>query len=42
MDSDFPVLEGPVCPIPLSQHDHIVIGHGAGGVLTHDLIRNVF
>jgi len=42
MDSDFPVLEGPVCPIPLSQHDHIVIGHGAGGVLTHELIRNVF
>jgi len=42
MDSDFPVMEGPICPIPLSQHDQIVIGHGAGGVLTHDLIRNVF
>lgn len=42
MESDFLVMGGPVCPIPLSQHDHIVIGHGAGGVLTHDLIRNVF
>lgn len=42
MDFDFPVMEGPICPIPLSQHDQIVIGHGAGGVLTHDLIRNVF
>lgn len=42
MDSNFPVLQGPVCPIPISQHQHIVIGHGAGGVLTHDLIRNIF
>jgi hydrogenase expression/formation protein HypE len=42
MDSNFPVMQGPVCPIPISQHQHIVIGHGAGGVLTHDLIRNVF
>jgi hydrogenase expression/formation protein HypE len=42
MDFDFPVMEGPICPIPISQHDQIVIGHGAGGVLTHDLIRNVF
>ncbi len=42
MDVNFPVMEGPVCPIPISQHQHIVIGHGSGGVLTHDLIRNVF
>lgn len=42
MDFDFPVMEGPICPIPLSQHDQIVIGHGAGGVFTHELIRNVF
>lgn len=42
MDANFPVMEGPVCPIPISQHDHVVIGHGAGGVLTHDLISNVF
>jgi len=42
MDANFPVMQGPVCPIPISKHDHIVIGHGAGGVLTHDLISNVF
>lgn len=42
MDFDFPVMEGPICPIPLSQHDQIVIGHGAGGVFTHELIRNGF
>ena len=42
MDSDFPVMEGPICPIPISQHHQIVIGHGAGGVFTHELIRNVF
>ncbi len=42
MDSNLPVIEGPVCPMPISNHDHIVIGHGAGGVLTHSLIQNVF
>ena len=42
MDPKMPLMEGPVCPIPISRHDHVVIGHGAGGVLTHDLIRNVF
>ncbi len=42
MDSNLPVMEGPVCPLPVSKHQHIVIGHGAGGVLTHELIRNVF
>lgn len=29
------------CPIPQSQFDQIVIGHGGGGRLTHELLRNV-
>lgn len=42
MEDNLPVMQGAVCPIPISQHQQVVIGHGAGGVLTHDLIRNVF
>jgi hydrogenase expression/formation protein HypE len=34
--------QGPVCPVPLSHRDNIIIGHGSGGKLTHDLIKNVF
>ena len=35
-------FEGPVCPLPLSNREQIVIGHGSGGELTHRLIRDVF
>jgi hydrogenase expression/formation protein HypE len=37
-----PNLEGAVCPLPLSHHEQIVIGHGSGGRMTHDLIQSVF
>jgi hydrogenase expression/formation protein HypE len=30
------------CAVPLSHQDQIVLGHGSGGRLTHDLIRRVF
>lgn len=30
------------CPIPRSQYDHIVLGHGGGGRLTADLIERLF
>jgi hydrogenase expression/formation protein HypE len=30
------------CPTPKSQYDSILLGHGSGGRLTADLIRNVF
>lgn len=33
---------GPVCPVPLSHREIIILGHGSGGKLTHDLIRLVF
>jgi len=38
----FPSMQGPVCPLPLNQHDQIVIGHGSGGLMTHELIRDLF
>jgi hydrogenase expression/formation protein HypE len=30
------------CPAPLSNHKHIVMGHGSGGRLTADLIERLF
>ena len=27
------------CPVPLSNHEHILLGHGSGGRLTADLDR---
>jgi len=38
----FPPMQGPICPLPLNQHDQIVIGHGSGGLMTHELIRDLF
>ena len=35
-------LQGPVCPVPLAHGEQIVLGHGSGGKLTHDLIRKYF
>ncbi|MFZ3070892.1 MAG: hydrogenase expression/formation protein HypE [Anaerolineaceae bacterium] len=41
-ETNYPSMQGPCCPIPISQHDHIMIGHGSGGVMTRDLIRSIF
>ena len=30
------------CPIPIFQHEHIVLGHGSGGKLTAELIDRIF
>ena len=30
------------CPTPLVHRDQIVLGHGSGGRLTHDLVRRLF
>jgi hydrogenase expression/formation protein HypE len=30
------------CPLPLSDYDHVLLGHGSGGKLTADLIQRVF
>jgi hydrogenase expression/formation protein HypE len=39
---DYPIMEGAACPIPLSHHQKIVLGHGSGGRMSHDLIRKLF
>ncbi|MGH7823603.1 MAG: hydrogenase expression/formation protein HypE [Candidatus Binatia bacterium] len=35
-------LLGAVCPLPILDHKQIVLGHGSGGKLTADLVRNLF
>lgn len=35
-------MQGPVCPLPLAHNDRIVLGHGSGGKLSHDLIKKYF
>lgn len=35
-------IQGPVCPVPQQHTKTIVIGHGSGGQMTQDLIRNNF
>lgn len=32
----------PVCPVPVHPTQHVVIGHGSGGRLTHELLDAVF
>lgn len=39
---EMPILEGPNCPLPIADRGQIVLGHGSGGLMTHDLIRDVF
>ncbi len=36
------VMQGAVCPIPLSHDEQIVMGHGSGGKMSHDLIAKLF
>lgn len=35
-------MTGWVCPLPLRDHDRVVIGHGGGGQLTAELIEHLF
>ncbi len=30
------------CPLPLNGHDHILLGHGSGGRLSAELMRDIF
>ena len=30
------------CPIPLSDYDRVLLAHGGGGKLTHQLIEKMF
>jgi hydrogenase expression/formation protein HypE len=35
-------IEGANCPLPLSHNQKIVMGHGSGGKMSHDLITRLF
>jgi hydrogenase expression/formation protein HypE len=30
------------CPLPLTSHDHVLLGHGSGGKLSAELVQQVF
>jgi hydrogenase expression/formation protein HypE len=30
------------CPLPATQHDHVLLGHGSGGRLSADLLERIF
>jgi hydrogenase expression/formation protein HypE len=42
MSDEQATIEGIVCPSPIAQRDRIVMGHGSGGKLSHDLIEKLF
>ncbi len=42
MTHELPHIEGAVCPVPLTHNEQIVMGHGSGGKMSHDLIRKTF
>jgi hydrogenase expression/formation protein HypE len=35
-------FEGYTCPVPIKPNDTVVLGHGSGGRLSHDLINRLF
>jgi hydrogenase expression/formation protein HypE len=35
-------FEGYTCPVPIQPRDMVVLGHGSGGKLSHDLINRLF
>jgi len=37
-----PRYEGPACPIPLQDYPRVLLAHGGGGRLMHDLIGRIF
>jgi hydrogenase expression/formation protein HypE len=41
-DSESVVIHGLVCPLPLVHDSTVVLGHGSGGKMTHDLITGRF
>ena len=35
-------IQGAVCPVPLGHDQQVVMGHGSGGKMSHDLIARMF
>ena len=42
MTEEFPTIQGAVCPIPLPHQEKIMLGHGSGGKMSHNLIQKYF
>jgi hydrogenase expression/formation protein HypE len=42
MTDDLPNFEGYTCPLPLAPKDTVMLGHGSGGKLSHDLVARLF
>ncbi len=42
MEKERITMQGPVCPVPLPHTQQVVLGHGSGGKMTHDLITRIF
>ena len=42
MKPNLPSIQGAVCPVPLPHREQIMIGHGSGGRMSHDLIARTF
>lgn len=42
MNEESVTIQGPVCPVPLSHNEKIVMGHGSGGKMSQDLIARMF
>jgi hydrogenase expression/formation protein HypE len=42
MDQDISTIEGAYCPVPLPHQEQIMLGHGSGGKMSHDLIERIF
>lgn len=41
--SDEPVyIESALCPVPIRDRGYVILGHGSGGKLSHDLINGLF
>jgi hydrogenase expression/formation protein HypE len=40
--STLPEMQGAVCALPLAHAEQIVLGHGSGGKMSHDLVARLF
>ncbi len=41
-DKKYKMDSGLVCPIPISEYDKVLLAHGGGGTLSHQLIHQMF
>lgn len=42
MNTSAPIILYPTCPTPTHAYDQVILGHGSGGKLSADLLRDVF